>query len=65
MTNTEDRADDGAGASAERTVMFVLTLMVTTAIVALAVYVLGSAVIDGGVSAPAHRAAMAAMHAHS
>ena len=45
--------------------MFVLTLMVTTAIVALAVYVLGSAVIDGGVSAPAHRAAMTAMHAHS
>ncbi len=45
--------------------MFVLTLIVTTAIVAFAVYVLGSAVLDAGVGGRAHRTAIAVMHAHS
>jgi len=57
--------DDVDESSAESGFRFVLTLIVTTVIVVLAVYVLGSAVLDGGPSSPTHRAAMAAMHAHS
>jgi hypothetical protein len=65
MTRIEGCADNVAEGSADRTIMFVLTLIVTTAIVAFAVYVLGSAVLEAGVGGPAHRAAIAVMHAHS
>ncbi len=65
MTSIEGRADDADEASTEWKLKFVLTLIVTTVIVVFAVYVLGSAVLDGGASAPAHRAAIASMHAHS
>ena len=65
MTSIEGRADDADEASTEWKLKFVLTLIVTTVIVVFAVYVLGSAVLDGGASAHAHRAAIASMHAHS
>jgi hypothetical protein len=65
MSRVEGRADDVDESSAESWLKFVLTLIVTTVIVVFAVYVLGLAVLDGGLSPPAHRAAIAAMHAHS
>ena len=65
MSSIEGRADGGANASFERTIMFVLTLIVATVIVAFAVYVLGFAVLDGGVGGFGHRAAAAAIQAHS
>ena len=58
MTSMESRAD-GATDVSERTIMFVLTLIVTTVIVGFAAYVLGSAMIDAGAG---HRAAIAAIH---
>jgi hypothetical protein len=64
MTRTEGRMDDAAASLAERTIMFVLTLIVTTVIAAFAVYVLGSGVFDTGASAP-HRAAIAVAHPHA
>lgn len=65
MSRMEGRIDDVDESSAESLLKFVLTLIVATAIVVFAVYVLGAAVLDGGASAPGHRAAIAAMHAHS
>ena len=65
MSRIEGRIDDVGESSAETTLKFVLTLIVTTVIVAAAVYVLGSAVLDGGASGPAHRAAITAIHGHS
>jgi hypothetical protein len=57
--------DDVDETSVESTIKFVLTLIVATVIVAAAIYVLGSAVLDGGAGGPAHRAAIAAVHARS
>ena len=65
MSSFEGDADDETKASSERTFMFVLTLIVTTAIVAFAVYVLGSAVLEAGPAGSGHRVAIAAMHAES
>jgi hypothetical protein len=64
MSRIEGSVDDVDESSRESRIRFVLTLIVTTVIVAFAVYVLGSAVLDDGGSAPAHRAAIAAMHLH-
>jgi len=65
MTRIERRVDDVTDASADRTIMFVLTLIVTTVIVGFAVFALGWAVIDGGAGASGHRAAIAAIHARA
>ena len=65
MSSFEGQAGDETSASSERTIMFVLTLIVTTVIVAFAVYVLGSAVLDAGAGGSGHRAAVAAIHAQS
>ncbi len=65
MSSTEGRTDDGANVSFERTIMFVATLIVATVLVAFAVYVLGFAVLDSGVSGSGHRTAAAAIHVHS
>ena len=65
MSRIEEPADDVDETSLENTLKFVLTLIVTTVIVAMAVYVLGSAMISAGASAPVHRASIAATHAHS
>lgn len=51
--------------SIESTIKFVLTLIVTTMIVAAAVFVLGCAVLDATGSGSAHRAAIATIHAHT
>jgi len=65
MSRIEGRVDEFDESSWESTIKFVLTLIVTTLIVAAAVYVLGSVMFDAGGSGPAHRGAIAAMHAHS
>jgi hypothetical protein len=65
MSRIEGRVDDADETSVESTLKFVLTLLVATAIVAAAVYVLGCVVLDAGASGPAHRAAIAAMHSRS
>jgi hypothetical protein len=65
MSRIEGRVDGLDESPWENTIKFVLTLIVTTVIVAAAVYVLGSAMFEPGASGPAHRAAIAAMHAHS
>jgi hypothetical protein len=65
MSRFEGRVDDVDETSWESTIKFVLTLIVATVIVAAAIYVLGSPVLDGGASGPAHRAAIAALHARS
>jgi len=65
MSRIEGRVDDLDESSWESTIKFVLTLIVTTVIVAAAVYVLGSVMFDASASGPGHRAAIAAMHAHS
>ncbi len=65
MSRVGERTDDADETSLENTFKFVLTLIVTTVIVAFAVYVLGSAMIGSGVSAPVHKAEIGAMHAHS
>ncbi len=65
MSRIEGRVDDVDDASAERTIKFVLTLIVATLIVAVAVYVLSAPLVGPGSNPAAHRAAMAAFHAHS
>ena len=65
MSRIEGNVDDVDESSRESRLRFVLTLIVTTVIVVFAVYVLGLAVLDRGANAPARRAAIAAMHAHS
>jgi hypothetical protein len=66
MSRFEGGFDDAADeTSVESTIKFLLTLIVTTVIVAAAIYVLGSPVLDGGAGGPAHRAAIAALHARS
>ena len=65
MSRIEGRVDGLDESFWENTIKFVVTLIVTTVIVAAAVYVLGSAMFEPGASGPTHRAAIAAMHAHS
>ncbi len=65
MSRIEESAVDVDETSTENTIKFVLTLIVTTVIAAVAVYALGVVVLDSREGAPAHRAAIAAMHAHS
>ena len=65
MSRFEGRVDDVDETSWESTIKFVLTLIVATVIVAAAIYVLGSPVLDGGAGGPAHRAAIGALHARS
>jgi hypothetical protein len=62
MSGVKERIDDVDETSVENTVKFVLTLIVTTVIAAVAVYVLGAAVIEAGAGGSTHRAAIAAMH---
>ena len=65
MSRIEGRVDDVDEASTESTLKFVLTLIVATVIVAVAVYVLSAPLMGGGSSGPAHRAAVATLHARS
>jgi Tfp pilus assembly protein PilN len=65
MSRIEGSVDELNESSKESRLRFVLTLIVTTVIVVFAVYVLGLAVLDRAPIAPAHRAAITAMHAHS
>ena len=61
MDKMESGAGDAKDVAAERTIMLVLTLIVTTVIVAFAVYVLGSAMVGAGAGPYGHRAGIAAI----
>jgi hypothetical protein len=65
MARMEDHSTDLDDTSTETTIRFVLTLIVTTAMVGLAAYVLSFAVLGPGWSGPAHRAAISTVHVHS
>jgi hypothetical protein len=60
----EGHADDIDDASADRNWQFWVTLIVTTLLVAVTVYVLSGAFLDPGANAPGRHAA-AAMHTRS
>ena len=61
MTGTQDRMDVGRG-GAETTLRFVITLIVTTLMVAITAYVLSYAVLAPGSTASTHGATAAAQH---
>lgn len=61
MFRPVDRAED-ADADLFR---FVLTLIVSTLIVAVTAFVLGSAMLDPRANGGGHRSAVAVLHAHS
>ena len=65
MSRFEGRVDDVDETSAESTFKFVLTVIVTTVIVAVAVYVLSAPLMGAGSNPAAHRAAVATLHARS
>ncbi len=65
MSRIEGRVNDVDETSVESTIKFVLTIIVTTVIVAFALYVLSAPLIGAGSNAPAHRAAIDTVHAHS
>jgi hypothetical protein len=64
MTRTGAHADDIDDVSADRNWQFWVTLVVTTLLVAVTVYVLSAAFLDPGAKAPARHTA-AIMHARS
>lgn len=65
MSRIEGKVDEVDETSVESTIKFVLTVLVTTVIVTMAVYVLSAPMFGAGANAPAHRAAAAALHVHS
>ncbi len=64
MTGLEERIDGAASAGSETTLRFVLTLIVTTLMVAMTAYVLSYAVLAPGATA-ARGAAASMQHARS
>jgi hypothetical protein len=62
MARMESRIGYAEEGASERTVMLVLTLLVTTLIVGFAAFVLGSAMSGAGGGSYGHRAAIAAPH---
>ena len=65
MTGTGEHADDVGLANSEKTLRFVMTLIVTTLMVAVTAYVLSYAVLAPGATGPAHGLSSAAQHARS
>ena len=65
MSRMEAHVDEVDETSIESTIKFVLTVLITTVIVAIAVYVLSAPMFGAGSNASAHRAAVAALHVHS
>ncbi len=65
MSRIEGRVSEDDETSIESTIKFVLTVLVTTVIVAMAVYVLSAPMFGAGSNVSAHRAAMASLHVHS
>lgn len=65
MSRFEGRIDEMDETSWGNTLKFVLTLIVATVIVAVAVAVLSAPLLGAGSNVPAHRAAVAMLHAHS
>jgi hypothetical protein len=59
MSRLEDRAED------RDMFRFVLTLIVTTLIAAVTIFVLGAAVLDPRANGGGHRSAVATLHAHT
>jgi hypothetical protein len=62
MTGAEERMDDVGRAGSEITVRFVMTLIVTTLMVAITAYVLSYAVLAAGSAGPTHGATAATQH---
>ena len=65
MMRTESRMQDFSGVSADHKIRLLLTLVVTTLMVALTAYVLSFALLGPGNNPPPHRSVAAAMHARS
>jgi hypothetical protein len=59
MTRLEGRIDDFADVSRDRNIVLALTLLVTTLMVAVTVYVMSSAFLRDGASGFGHRATIA------
>jgi hypothetical protein len=65
MTNTESRRQDLSNVSEDHKIRLLITLVVTTLMVALTAYVLSFAILGPGNNPPPHRSAAAMMHARS
>lgn len=65
MTRTEIRTQDFSDVAADHKIRLLVTLVVTTLMVALTAYVLSFALLGPGNNPPPHRSAAAMMHARS
>ena len=65
MTSTESRRQDLSDVSEDHKIRLLITLVVTTLMVALTAYVLSFAILGPGNNPPPHRSAAAMMHARS
>ena len=65
MSRIEEPADDFDAVSTESTLKLVLTLIVTTVIAFMAVYVLSAPLFGAGTNGPGHRAALATIHSQT
>jgi hypothetical protein len=65
MTRTESRTQDLNEVSEDHKIKLLITLVVTTLMVALTAYVLSFAILGPGNNPPSHRSAAAMMHARS
>ena len=65
MTRTESRTQDFSDVSADHKIRLLITLVVTTLMVALTAYVLSFAILGPGNNQPPHRSTAAMIHARS
>ncbi len=65
MTRSESRTQDFSDVSAEHKIRLLITLVVTTLMVALTAYVLSFAILGPGNDPPPHRSAATMLHARS
>ena len=65
MSRTESRTQDFSDVSGDQRIRLLITLVVTTLMVALTAYVLSFALLGPGNNPPPHRSAAAMMHARS
>jgi hypothetical protein len=65
MMRTESRTQDFSDVSADQKIRLLITLVVTTLMVALTAYVLSFPLLGPGNNPPPHRSAAATMHARS
>ena len=65
MTRTESRTQDLSDVSEDHKIRLLITLVVTTLMVALTAYVLSFAILGPGANPPPHRSASAMLHSRS